>query len=273
MSKSALDEKRMNGWWVDPAHLTIIGVDTEDGPEHVLYDERNFIPLDSRFIDQIKAYGGIHTPISVRKVGDRIEVVAGRRRVRAARAINAETPGALLVPCVRVAGDNSRAQDVAASENAQREADTVEVSAKKVVRYIASGRTIHEAALHFNVSDQTIRNWLAFAEAPAAVKAEAKSATQVFRPKKATPAKKIVKSLTKDGALIALEGEPGFEDGFRAALRWMLGDTLTSEIAGLERCISAHEREKQSRETDSDDRATEGEEAPSTAGEGEAAIH
>lgn len=274
MAKSALDEKRGNIWFVDPAHLTIIGVDTQDGPEHVLYDERNDVPIPQSFVDQVRAFGGIHTPISVRKITlngvERIEVVAGRRRVRCARIINADTPGALLVPCSLVRGGDDRAQDVSASENAQREQDPVEISSKKCVRYIASGRTIHEAALHFNVSDQTIRNWLAFAEAPTAVKQAVKegrvSATSAARPKKATPAKRTLKALCKDGALIALgDGEEaGFEDGFRAALKWVLGDATVSEVSGLERCISACERKKQSTTPASDERPAESADASAT---------
>ncbi len=54
-------------------------------PNHVLFEEGAVEPLDAGFVENIKAEGVIET-IECRRNGDTLEVVAGRKRTRAAVA-------------------------------------------------------------------------------------------------------------------------------------------------------------------------------------------
>jgi hypothetical protein len=40
MPKQALDGTRINAFGMEPKDLVIVGFDTDDGPEHPLWDER-----------------------------------------------------------------------------------------------------------------------------------------------------------------------------------------------------------------------------------------
>lgn len=171
-TKQAFEAKRANLFRFDPNDLVIIGLDTEDGPEHPLYDDRVHLPLDQDFVNEIRALGIIQAVV-VRKNGDKAEVVAGRQRVRAAREVNNVRPANsewLLVPAVVDRGSDDRMRDISLSENEYRVNDTIEVKVKKLERYLASGRTEHEAAQRFKVSVQTIKNWLLLLEAGPEVK-------------------------------------------------------------------------------------------------------
>jgi hypothetical protein len=245
MSKSAIDAPRQNAWLVDPRELTIVGLDTPDGAEHPLYDDRVALPLDPIFVAGIRKFG-ILQAVKVRKDGDRLLVVAGRQRVRAARAFTD-----VRVPVMLERGDDAHVQDAGIAENEHRVNDTHEVKVAKLQRYLRSGRTEHEAAIAFKVTPETVRNWLTFAEAAPEVKAavaagemSATEATRIARKPRAEqkaalprPGKKQIKALTKADALLPLEGEPGFEAGFCAALKWVLGELQTTDVAGLARCL------------------------------------
>jgi ParB family chromosome partitioning protein len=259
MSKSAIDAPRLNAWAVSPSDLVIVGLDTHNGPEHPLYDERVLLPVPDAFVADIRALG-ILEPVKVRKNGNLLEVVAGRQRVRAAREVN-RTGGDLRVPVMLERGDDARMRDVGLSENEHRVNDSHEVKIRKLVRYLASGRTEHEAAVRFGVSGQTIKNWLALAEAGPEVKAAVAAgeitsteavkiarkpretqALAVRTPKPVVPGKRQIKRLTEADALLPLVGEPGFEAGFLAALKWVTGELQTSDIDGLGRCLETGEK-------------------------------
>lgn len=103
MAKQALEGKRLNAFAMDASDLTIIGLDTKDGPEHPLYDERIFLPIDEAMVRNIRAFGVIEA-INVRKNGPNVEVVDGRQRVRHARIASQrnveEGLPPILVPCL-----------------------------------------------------------------------------------------------------------------------------------------------------------------------------
>jgi hypothetical protein len=106
--KTAIDAKRGNLFLVPPEDITIIGLDTEDGPEHPLFDERVLLPVDEALARNIAIHGVIE-PVVIRKNGDDvIEVIDGRQRVRSARLANerleAEGKEPVLVPVVRRVG-------------------------------------------------------------------------------------------------------------------------------------------------------------------------
>ena len=72
MSKQALEGQRLNAFGMDPDKLTIIGLDTDDGPEHPLYDERVRLPLDESFVKNVKVYGVIEDVIVCKDADGRV---------------------------------------------------------------------------------------------------------------------------------------------------------------------------------------------------------
>lgn len=162
--KTALDAKRGNLFLVPPEDLTIIGLDTADGPEHPLYDERVLLPLDEPLVRNIMCHGVIE-PVIIRKNGDDVvEVIDGRQRVRAARAackrLEAEGKEPVLVPVVRRVGRDAEHYGVMISANEIRRDDTPLAKARKAGRYLAMGRTEEDAAEQFGVDIVTIKGWL-----------------------------------------------------------------------------------------------------------------
>jgi len=162
MGKQALEGTRLNAFGMDPNELVVIGFDTEDGPEHPLYDERVKLPLDESMVLNIAVHGVLE-PVLVRKNGSAVEVVAGRRRVLHAREANKrlkkEGSEEIRVPAMVRKGDDGELMGVAIAENEIRRDDTPSVKAAKLQRYIRTGRSEQEAAIAFGVSLQTIKNW------------------------------------------------------------------------------------------------------------------
>ena len=162
MSKQALDGTRLNAFAVDPKDLVIVGLDTDDGPEHPLYDDRVKLPLDESMVLSIMVRGVLET-VLVRKDGDAVQVIAGRQRVRCAREANArlkkEGGAQIRVPVMVRKGAEADHMGVAITENEIRRDDTPSIRALKLQRYLALGRSEAEAAVAFGVSLQTIKNW------------------------------------------------------------------------------------------------------------------
>jgi ParB family chromosome partitioning protein len=162
-SKTALPGKRGNVVNMDPWDLTIIGLDTEDGPEHPLYDERIKSPVDEGMVRNIM-FQGVIEPIIVRKNGTVFEVVAGRSRVRACREANArlkvEGKELILVLAMNRRGTDADMMGVRISENEIRKGDTPLVKARNVQRLINQGRTEDECAVVFGVNVKSIKTWL-----------------------------------------------------------------------------------------------------------------
>lgn len=162
----------------DPDELIIIGLDTSDGPEHPLWDERNEYPLDEALIKNISAFGIIKN-VTIVLDGERYLVVDGRRRVRAARELNKRAKklgaNAVRVPARFRKGDEGRLFGVSIAANSLHKSDPPLVSAKKVSRFLDMGRTEKEAAVAFGVTQQTITTWLALLDAPAEARASIES--------------------------------------------------------------------------------------------------
>lgn len=163
MGKQALDGVRLNAFAMDPEALVIIGLDTDDGPEHPLHDVRIKLVLDEPLIRNIMVYGVLE-PVLVTKVGDRPCVVDGRQRVRASREASkrlvAEGKEPLRVPVMVVRGDDATLFGVAVSANENRTDDGPMEKAKKTQRFLSMGKTEKEAAVAFGVTVQTIGNWM-----------------------------------------------------------------------------------------------------------------
>lgn len=173
MSKQALDAKRLTAFAMDPNNLIIIGLDTKDDARHPLYDERIKLPLAETMVLNV-AHNGVIEPVIVRKNGDRVEVVDGRQRVRAAREANKrlKKEGAALieVPVVVRRGDDGGMLGVMISANENRVDDGVPVKLQKLQRFMALGKNEKDASIAFGVELQTIKGWLALLEAGPEVK-------------------------------------------------------------------------------------------------------
>jgi ParB family chromosome partitioning protein len=173
VKKQALEGKRLNAFAMNPYDLTIIGLDTEDGKEHALYDERIHLPVNEALSLNIEVHGVIE-PVIVRKNADRVEVIDGRQRVRAAREANERLKKAgyepVAVPVMLRRGEDSSMLSIMISANEQRTEDEFKTKLKKLERYLALGRSEKDAAIAFGVSVQTILNWIAVMEAGPEVK-------------------------------------------------------------------------------------------------------
>src|SRR5271154_3135578 len=82
--KQIVAAKRGTSFWYDPDKLVIIGLDTDDGPEHKLYDASIRKPLNETTVKNYMVHGVLQD-VTCRKNGNRLEVVLGRDRIRHAR--------------------------------------------------------------------------------------------------------------------------------------------------------------------------------------------
>lgn len=141
----------------DPNALEIV-TDKSDP----LYDERVTMPLDQALVANI-AHFGVLEPVLCTKRGtredgtSRILVVAGRQRVRAARAANEELKARgeaqVMVPVIMKRAEDSELASIAVSENEQRTADNPIVKARKMQRLIDLGRSVKDVCLAFGCSE------------------------------------------------------------------------------------------------------------------------
>ncbi len=167
MTKQALPGKRLNAFGMDPGDLVIIGLDTEDGPEHPRYDERIKRPLREETVLNIMSLG-VQMAVKVVKVDGRPEVVDGRRRVMYGREANrrlkklGEMPN--LVPVMLAKGSDNLMEELGISLNEHREDDPLMTKVDKAVRML--GRNADDyarTANAFGVTTQTIREWVKIA--------------------------------------------------------------------------------------------------------------
>lgn len=174
MAKQAIEGRRINAFGVDPNTLTIIGLDTEDGPEHALWDERIKLPISEPLVKNIMSQGVLE-PVLVQKDGDRVVVIAGRQRVRCAREANKRLGSqgceTLEVPVMVKRGPEDQMLGVMVSENELRQDDVFTARARKLTSLLALGKSEADCAVLFGVSTQTISNWLSLCEVSAPVRA------------------------------------------------------------------------------------------------------
>lgn len=162
MSKQALEGTRLNAFAVDPDDLTIIGLDTDDGPEHPLWDERIRLPVNENLGLDLSVLGNTQN-IVVRKNGERVEVVVGRQRVKAARWVNQQLRARGAEPVKLKAtvekGDSARLMGMRIGENRLRHNGGPMAQARELQRYLALGRSLKEAEVTFNAGAETLRLW------------------------------------------------------------------------------------------------------------------
>jgi ParB family chromosome partitioning protein len=161
--RAALDGTRLNAFAMDPNDLVVVGHDTQDGPEHPLYDERVKLPLDEAMVLNIQALGVIES-VTVRKNGPVPEVVAGRRRVLHAREASkrnvAKGESAILVPTRVLRAEDSHAFAIAIAENELRRGDDPITRARKAARLMRMGMAEKDLSIVFGITTQQVRNLL-----------------------------------------------------------------------------------------------------------------
>jgi len=164
VKRQALDGKRLNAFAMRATDLRIIGLDTKDGPEHPLYDERINLPIDEAMVRNIQAFGVLE-PVLVRKDGSFVDVVDGRQRVRHARLASERNVAAglpeILVPAQSpMKATDATAVGVMVSANTFRRDDDPLTRAKKASRMLALGATEAEIATSFGITKGAVRNLL-----------------------------------------------------------------------------------------------------------------
>lgn len=163
MGGQAFEAKRTSVFNFDPDDLVIIGLDTDDGPDHPLYDERVKKGIPASMVKNVEIMGVLES-ISVTKIGDQAVVANGRRRVMAARKANAnlrargEEP--ILVPAMLKKGDDEYLMGVLISGNEHRLDDDPITRAEKAQRLKDRGRNNTQIGDYFGVSGTAIGNWL-----------------------------------------------------------------------------------------------------------------
>jgi ParB family chromosome partitioning protein len=159
--KHAFNAKRKDVFLFDPNDLTVIGHDTDNGPDHPLYDARAKLPVDEKLVLNIMALGKVLEPISVRKNGDVAEVVWGRQRVKACREANkrlkAQGSEPVFVPAMVERAEDGQVMGLMISENEIRQEDSPMTRVRKIQRYIDHGHTEDEAAVIFGLTKQSIK--------------------------------------------------------------------------------------------------------------------
>jgi hypothetical protein len=142
--------------------------DTKDDPSSPYHDPRLLLPLDLPMVRNVNLLGVLET-VLVTRVDDVLIVIAGRQRIRWARAANrmrAERGEPLIrVKCdpVRLAAtDKSYALAVMIAENEGRRDDDIHGKIEKLKRLLASGIDTHAAADYFGTSVAVIDSWLRF---------------------------------------------------------------------------------------------------------------
>lgn len=163
-SKTAIEGVgRSNVFRVPPEMVKIIGLDTKDGKDHPLYDERIHLPVDQGLVNNIIQYG-IRQNIEVRKSGDELEVVDGRQRVRAAREANKrlkqEGSVPILVPTSIARGNDNFMFGVMISVNENRQNDPLLAKAEKAKRALDFGHSEDSVATMFGVTKKAIQSWM-----------------------------------------------------------------------------------------------------------------
>lgn len=158
MPKTAIDAPRTNVFLLDPNKVVVV-----TDPKHPLYDDRVNWPLKESMIRSIMSRGVLEA-IAVRKNGDALEVVYGRRRVLHAREANrrliekGEKPIRVKAEIAR--GDEGKHIGSNLASNLF-EADSTMSKARKAQLAIEHGQTPEEVAVDMDVTVQCLINqWL-----------------------------------------------------------------------------------------------------------------
>lgn len=139
----------------NPNDLVIVGRDTPHSSraEHFLYDKRSLVDPDPEFVESVRAFGvqmDVWTRLN-KDTGKR-EVVAGRRRVLAARLA-----GLPLVPTSRLSGDDRELMALSRLENSGRLEEDMLSKAEAAVWLIEQGMPHAEIASYLSWGTNMLR--------------------------------------------------------------------------------------------------------------------
>src|SRR5260370_22697219 len=155
----------LSALWFDPEKLKIV-----TDPLNSLFDERACVEPSDEMIANVN-FLGIIEPVIVQKnveTGE-VEVVAGRQRVKAAIRPTEQRKKQglelLRVPVMPKRGLGvSELMAVMVSENEQPRDDDPTSKARKMQRYLDTGRSLDDAAILWGVSTSSIKNQLSLLE-------------------------------------------------------------------------------------------------------------
>jgi ParB-like chromosome segregation protein Spo0J len=167
MGRKKKTHNKIDGYWMHPNEIIIVGVDVPASDDlSLLYDPNVENEVDPSMVANIKVYG-IAEPVIVTMIDDRAHVVDGRDRVRAGRIaleeLIAEGKEEIRVPVVLRDGEDHELFGVMISSNEIRRSENIIARAKKVLRFLNMGRSREEAAIAFGVSEGLVRNWIKIA--------------------------------------------------------------------------------------------------------------
>lgn len=170
MAKTLIDDApRGTHFKLRPDQCVVVGLDTDDGPEHPLWDKRIRLPIDPGMVASVKEVGVIQ-PIRVAVEGDRYYVVAGRQRVRSARVAVEQGVEVLINAIAEKMGDVERHAGIATIENAIRRDDSILDKAAEAQRALDREVPIARVAMRFGVTVTTIQSWISLLGLAAPVK-------------------------------------------------------------------------------------------------------
>lgn len=165
---------RGNVWNFLPTDLVVIGKDTDDGPDHNLYDPRIKMPLSESMVLSIMAQGVLEN-VTVASIDGKPVVVDGRRRVLHAREalkrMQAADPDAVLrVPAsFRKDSDAGLFATMVIANSHRLNDDPVAEGRKAAIMSDRHGASDEEIAKAFGWTTQTLRNRRKLMSLPAKV--------------------------------------------------------------------------------------------------------
>lgn len=168
-------EGRIDVGRYNPCDVTIIGIDTEDGPSHPLFDGSSNDSTPSEADVRFTMKHGVMQPVKCKRDGNRLVVVYGRGRTRQLRIANERlvasggTPWKLPVEIVR--GDEVKLLELKIGENHHRRTLDPMATARDALA-LSEKLPLEAVADTFGVSLSQIKNILKYNDfAPAVAKA------------------------------------------------------------------------------------------------------
>lgn len=164
MSKHGKSAGRADLLKFDPNDVIIVGLDTDDGPEHYLCDkESNSTALVEATVLFTMVHG-IISPVSAERDGDRVLVVAGRGRTRYLREANMrltkEGSEPWLLPVVIKKGNEAVMMAIMTAENLHRRTISPFWRAQRAQVLLEKGKTREEVAANVGVDTAQLANIL-----------------------------------------------------------------------------------------------------------------
>jgi ParB family chromosome partitioning protein len=146
----------------DPSRATLPVTLIDPNP---FQPRRTFDPLELSALVQSIQQHGVVQPIVARKVGDRFQLVAGERRLRAA-----QEAGLAEVPASVIEADDQKVFEIAIVENLQRTDLNAIEKARAFRDYLERfGATQDELAMRLSLDRSTVSNFIRLLELPPSI--------------------------------------------------------------------------------------------------------